>query len=83
MPLDCRLDTDLDFFTEISKWVSLKCDMGGKKGKLEKSSEALLTTKAKAIVACYLKSAVPPRVRVNLSQGTIAEIEKRTDDCKK
>ena len=55
----------------------------GSKTKLTKCSEALLTAKAQAIIACYLQSAIPPKVRVNLSQNIISEIEKRTNDNRK
>ena len=82
-PQSCRLENDLNFFIELSKWIALKCDMSGKKGRLSKSAEDLLTCKAQAIVACFLKSAVPPRVRVNLSQSIINDVEKKLDDPKK
>eukprot|EP00116_Pleurobrachia_bachei_P004673 sb/3464935/ len=79
-----KLDNDLDFFIEISKWINLKSDMANNSGRrLHRATEALLVCKAQAIVSCFLRSAVPPRVRVNLPGNIIAEIEKRVDDSKK
>lgn len=79
-----RLVNDLYFFLEITRWISLKCGMSqNKKGALNKESEVLLLRKAEAIAACYLRSAIPPRVCVNLPEKIISDIERRLDDTKK
>ncbi|XP_063680163.1 uncharacterized protein LOC134815549 [Bolinopsis microptera] len=79
-----RLSSDVEFFTEINRWISIKCGMShGKRGKLLRESELLLTKKADAIVSCYLRSCVPPKVCVNLPQRIIDDIEKRLDDPRK
>ena len=80
----CRLQSDVDFFNEINRWISVKCAMShGKRGKLKKESELILLKKADAIVSCFLRSCVPPKVSVNLPQRIIEDIEKRLDDPKK
>ena len=62
----------------------MKCAMGhGKRGKLDRQSEILLVKKADAIVSCYLRSCVPPKICVNLPQRIIDDIDKRLDDSKK
>ena len=62
----------------------MKCAMShGKRGKLLRESELLLQKKADAIVSCFLRSCVPPKVSVNLPQRIIDDIEKRLDDPKK
>ncbi|KAL5262807.1 hypothetical protein ACHWQZ_G008261 [Mnemiopsis leidyi] len=79
-----RLQSDVDFFNEINRWISVKCAMShGKRGKLKKESELILLKKADAIVSCFLRSCVPPKVSVNLPQRIIEDIEKRLDDPKK